>query len=1591
MSRGASAVRSETNAPANGGIASRTLRALSISLRAQGTGASQIVAGKGRALTTTMSLVVALSLAVMLVLAVAAQASKFFDSTVGTNGNTVGLTFGNAPRDVAVNDPSVNDGNPAANGDFYIVDDANHRIQRINTDGTFDRMWGADVATPAGGNDLEVCTVAASCKVGVAVGGNGTVAGNGTLDNPQGIAVDQDTGNVYVSDRDNRRISVYTADGAFVRSFGFDVNATTAGVGYEVCATPDVCKIGVGASNGPAGQFSAAATTNGYRLDVSKPDGNPATGKVFLANTGSRRVETFNLDGTSPANFGSNVEFSSSQPLGVTVDSNGIVYAIVGSDGSFGSGHPLARYDTAGGVFLSSIDLVALTGNGLSRSGLEVDRTGRLFVTTGSASVGVFEIASPATTPTLVATHPTAAPAGTFVPTGVGVNPDTGKLFVPAATTSGAFQGRTVVFDDDGLSPIEIALLPATNVDATTAGLHATINAAPNGPTGQPTTYRFEVSKTGLAGDWTQVTPDIQVPPNGDTDADVAVQAEATGLEPNTFYRVRVVATRAGNSGAATSAELFVLTDPAPPSVETAPASRISDTEAQLNGTINPGGLETTYWFEWGDDAYGNQAPVPAASATGSVATGVAVTLTGLEPERHYHFRLCAQNSATGAPVCGADYLLLTRGTAGAPSGRAYEMVTSPDKVLRRGGDHGAGAVEQEYLRFNGGVPDLDGGALMVGLYAGVNDPGSGAGWSGDFNYEVRTREDRDGDGQADGWYGTSLQDVPPVWAVNGAINDQRALAGDFSVSAWDWKGQLFENGSVNSIHVLGDDGGPRGAGWYPWLDAAWYPGAIDLQTIWQARIAQHGERLVGWSGVTTMGQLRDLQAVGDALAPAELSPPQTSGAALFLADPSSDWAPRDLVNECSGTAGDDATLLPARVGSGIPSDTLGERECAAGSPTSVLGAMLGSSTAVPRLGGAGITSLSDDGNRIFFLSPDSQVSVAPVSCTTAVAAATSCPPQLFVRQYDDEGNATVRWLSRAEDALFDAPQAIGLLGNGVSFEGAARDGSAVYFRTNAPLTVDDPNGGAQLPGGHTTGTASPVSWDLYRYELGADNGADPASGDPGDRLTRVSGGPSLDADPNTNCTAASADCGGTANGGGSAVRFMSDDGSRVYFVTAGPIGNPGDSWNEAPAGSAPTNVPGGGNSSNASTRNLYLYDEDESGADAYRFVARIPFAASGTSLDQCSSSKPSGGDAARFNRVSLAPIPVADGSSCVHGTRQGDALVFETTARLTADDTDTAADVYLYDQQEHALVRVSAHPAGAAPYVCATDVNGVTVARCNGDLGFGLSSGAVGSGGGADIGTVGLRNLNIAEAADGTLDAVYFESMLPLLPADQNTDRMDVYEYRRSDGLLTLVSPGHPDHGSFYSGNSLDGEDVFFWTENRISPWEIDEGDGDVYDARRGGGLPDPPAIPPVCAVVADACQDGGAEPTQNRTETASRAGGGNAVSGRRQTLSVSGLSAAQLRKAARSGVLRLRVRTSSAGVVRLGARAKIGRKTVKVAGTRKRVRRAGVMKVNLRLNARARKVLRSGRALRVALQVAQSGARTRSATVTLKRSKRS
>ncbi len=666
------------------------------------------------------------------------------------------------PGDITVNTSGAG---PADAGDIYVIDRLNTRIQRFAQDdnGTpadsyddryeFVSAWGADADSfPSGGSGYEICTAAADCKAAIESGGNGTVAGNGVLASPQGISVDQDTGQVYVSDSQDHRINVYAGDGAFLRSFGWDVvesGPDNAGTGYEICigSNGDVCKVGVGGSG--IGQMGSVGG-----IAISQPDGNSAGGTVFLGSPSNHRIDTFTLDGGSPSAFGSEADFGSSGPFHVAVDSRGIVYAERSSGGSESS-QTITRYDSlnanGGGIdFLSPISIPPLiTASGLQvNAGLEVDpdadgagpdsdvlyalRVGYPANETVVQQFGPVNAPGLAAAPVAADDEHGAIVAFNYV-TDLGLDAASGRLFVSTQNNiggpydgggNGANRG-VYVLDEAGGTP-SASLDSLSDITSSGVTVHGTVN--PNGPPNVG--YRLEYSTDG--SNWTS-TPSVIV---GTQESPQAVEAildpPGTGLKPSTFYHVRISVTKVFNPPVITSEATFT-TLPAAPEAETVGAPIRSATSAHFNGRLNPRGDATTYRFEYGSEGPCATSPCTATAdlpaGSGNSIKAVSGLVTGLQPGTLYHYRVVADNGNPGSPVAGGDMTVRTRASAeqlshghfaGPPgSDRAWEQVNVPDT----GGNPVSGAVafsddgNSAAYQIAGGNPLSDTGSIVTEFY----------------------------------------------------------------------------------------------------------------------------------------------------------------------------------------------------------------------------------------------------------------------------------------------------------------------------------------------------------------------------------------------------------------------------------------------------------------------------------------------------------------------------------------------------------------------------------------------------------------------------------------------------------------------------------------------------------------------------------------------------------------------------------------------------------------------------------------------------------------------------------------------------------
>jgi hypothetical protein len=96
------------------------------------------------------------------------------------------------------------------------------------------------------------------------------------------------------------------------------------------------------------------------------------------------------------------------------------------------------------------------------------------------------------------------------------------------------------------------------------------------------------------------------------------------------------------------------------PRAATGAATNVTFTGATLNGSVNPAGFPTTWYFEFGaTTAYGSRLPATDASAgAGNAAQAVSQELLGIAPGTTVHYRLVAANSS--GTVVGGDQSFTT-------------------------------------------------------------------------------------------------------------------------------------------------------------------------------------------------------------------------------------------------------------------------------------------------------------------------------------------------------------------------------------------------------------------------------------------------------------------------------------------------------------------------------------------------------------------------------------------------------------------------------------------------------------------------------------------------------------------------------------------------------------------------------------------------------------------------------------------------------------------------------------------------------------------------------------------------------------------
>jgi hypothetical protein len=587
-----------------------------------------------------------------------------------------------------------NSGGPSS-GDLYVADFLHGRVVKFALD-------------PLSEEYEYVCEIngfGGGCSPG---GGNPTQA----FADASGIAVDSH-GNIYVSDRSHEVIDEFDESGG------------------------DVQQIKGGASPGPLGNPGALAFDSAGNLFVQEYFSGPV--RELEAN-GSHEIEP-----EEPPNV-----FDSEESYGVAVNQSTDTvyvahqnhisqYSSTGtSEGEFGNGilsavRGIAVNAETGDIFVSDTPEVA---NG---------RFVRVFservtlpdVTTGTA----FPVG-----PNTATLHGAVNPAGVQVAgcefewgttTAYGhnspcVRDENGETDLGAGTepiavhadlegleagtpyhvrlvannAESAFKGKgeDIAFHTAG-SPI-VGSQSATGVGQLAATLQAQVN-----PDAFATTYHFEYIAEGADFKEHGFEHAIKAPPSADPSlgsgqGDQPASQPIEGLAPATLYHYRVVADNSyadTHGGPVAGAPQTFTTLPAV-AIDSESVSAVGSFGAVLAAQINPLGRETTYHFEYVDDAHFQGEGGFASAATervplsdagigsGSSDEAVSNEISGLQAATLYHFRVVADNAlaeAFGGPITGPDRTFTTLNSNGfvhLPDSRGWEMVSPTDKSEGRGG-----------------------------------------------------------------------------------------------------------------------------------------------------------------------------------------------------------------------------------------------------------------------------------------------------------------------------------------------------------------------------------------------------------------------------------------------------------------------------------------------------------------------------------------------------------------------------------------------------------------------------------------------------------------------------------------------------------------------------------------------------------------------------------------------------------------------------------------------------------------------------------------------------------------------------------------
>lgn len=489
-----------------------------------------------------------------------------------------------------------------------------------------------------------------------------TGSGSGvTIHAPSGIAIDEATGNVFVTDDNGSEdaILILNGEGGGTPPVGLAPNGSgeykLAGVSiapefegealglaydnsgsvahgtlyfFEAASIRKFVRNPLTEQYEPAGEIPVPGTENGAGLTVDEE------GNIWLADFGSQQVREFSPTGALLHQY--DFTFTpSNRPSAIAVDTSGNLYV----QGQGGGG--VYRYPVTGSGEIEVSDPEKVTD--LSAIGVAYDPSSdHVLVTLERGAVAEFSVSSLE----LAAEYGEASLGGVLKR--LAVNSTTDRVYVADASFA---EPKIAVFGS--LVPLpDVTTKAPLEVTGTTATLNGTVN--PQGVEVTECQYEY-----GLTTSYGQTAPCEGAIPTDS--ADHSVTAALTGLQPDhTTYHYRLVVN--STNGEVKGVDRTLVTSQ---TAATEPATGVTSTAAMLHGTVLPEGSQLTEcFFEWGKTTLYGQTE-PCSPSAGSIpddfsAHSVSAGLSGLQPNTTYHFRLVKANAS--ATTLANDLTFTTQG-----------------------------------------------------------------------------------------------------------------------------------------------------------------------------------------------------------------------------------------------------------------------------------------------------------------------------------------------------------------------------------------------------------------------------------------------------------------------------------------------------------------------------------------------------------------------------------------------------------------------------------------------------------------------------------------------------------------------------------------------------------------------------------------------------------------------------------------------------------------------------------------------------------------------------------------------------------------